>query len=247
LTQLNKSSSPQDWLGAFFFMKPETTPPQVAKPTLKVNFYIDGCNLHQGLIEYGWESFLWLDFVEFCKKLIGKYSDWELQKVKYYSARPFGILGLQKNMLINANKHKNADKFEEIQGKYIIKTLDCDAKCKLEFKIAEEKCTDVGIAVDMVADCIKGNCQVSVLISGDNDQIPNLRYIKTYHSSHKLLVFFPPNRHKNELGAYCFKAINLTSTKSLFENSLLDDKIIISPTAFYMRPPEWPSHNIQGK
>jgi uncharacterized LabA/DUF88 family protein len=212
-----------------------------AKPLKRVNFYYDGFNFYRGLQEAKWRHYYWLDIVAFSKKLIGKYDDWQLNKVNYYTAPPLSEpKRLRQTMLLKANTHKHPGLFEVKYGSYSQRKLTCRGTCKENFYMPEEKGADVGVAVDLVADAILKNCDVTVLISGDNDQIPALKFLKAHNPNHKVLVFFPPHRNRNELHKYSYKQHHLISSMHLFESSLLDHVERFPDGSFCMRPPEWP-------
>lgn len=213
-----------------------------AKALKKVNFYYDGFNFYRGLQEAKWRHYYWLDMVAFSRKLIGKYDDWQLNKVNYYTAEPLSRdKRMRQTMFLDANKKLNPGVFEVKYGSYSQRTLVCRGSCRESYKMPEEKGADVGVAVDLVADAILKKCDITVLISGDNDQIPALKLLQAHNPQHKILVFFPPHRNKNELHKYSYKQSHLISSMHLFESSVLEPIVKFSDGTFYMRPPEWPA------
>lgn len=213
----------------------------VPNPIKKVNFYYDGFNFYRGLKEANWQKFYWLNIVEFSRKLIGKYDGWELNKTNYYTAKPYGKdKALRQQMFIFANQKLTSGIFDVKWGQYGERNITCLKTCKESFKIPLEKGADVGIAVDIVTDCILGNCDVTVLVSGDNDQIPTLKFIKNHNPNHKVLVFFPPHRNLNSLQPHCYKSSHLLTSPHLFETSVMPRKLTLPDGSWTMRPPEWP-------
>lgn len=210
-------------------------------PKKKVNFYFDGFNFYRGIKEAGWKEYYWLDIFAFSKALIGKYKDWEVQNVNYYTAKPWGKEKKRKqNILLDANVKFNGGAFRVHYGSYTSKTIDCLATCKQRFKWPEEKGADVGVAVNIIGDALLKNCDVSVLVSGDNDQLPTLKFIKEKLPHHKVLVFFPPHREKNELGKHCYHSSHLLTSRHMFEKCVWPETVTFADATTAQRPSDWP-------
>lgn len=213
--------------------------PQAKKK--RVNFYYDGFNFYRGLKESNWEYYYWLDLVKFSQKLIGKYKDWEVNKVNYYTAPPFSKEKADRQrILMDCNTKLNGKYFEVKWGKYGTRTIRCSATCKEEFKHPEEKGADVGIAVDIIGDFLLKDCDVTVLVSGDNDQIPALKFINDHNPYHKILIFFPPNREKNSLRKYCYQHSHLLTSPHLFSSCILSNPVKFSDETEVAKPEKWP-------
>jgi hypothetical protein len=68
-------------------------------------------------------------------------------------------------------------KLQIILGRFQPKTVRCDAECRQQYVVPEEKKTDVNIAVHMLSDAIAQVADAIVLISGDSDQEPTIQWI----------------------------------------------------------------------
>ena len=110
----------------------------------------------------------WLDLVKFFEKFVRP--DQELVKVKYFSAKPNDIdKSRRQNAFFQANQEN--PKFELIFGKYLHKTITCHS-CGYVINTYEEKETDVRIATQIVADALKKQCDIAIIVSADSDMVP---------------------------------------------------------------------------
>ena len=120
----------------------------------------------------------------------------ELIAIKYYTAAIKAKLSshgeasckAQQDYLLSLQAHsKNSGiKLEIIKGKYNIQPKEyyahqepVDFAKKLAVWVAEEKQTDVAIAVDLLCDVVDNACDQIVIFSNDSDLTPALRSIKS--------------------------------------------------------------------
>jgi len=81
-------------------------------------------------------------------------------------------------------------------GRYKEKIVRCTASgCGYagarEFRVPEEKGTDVNIAVQMLDDAYQGHAERMVLVSGDSDLVPAIRTIKQRFARIQVIVYVP--------------------------------------------------------
>ena len=135
----------------------------------RVIVYVDGFNFYYGLKDNSWRKFYWLDLVKFFERFVRP--DQELVKVKYFSAKPNDIdKSRRQNAFFQANQEN--PKFELILGKYLHKTITCH-NCGYVINTYEEKETDVRIATQIVADALKKQCDIAIIVSADSDMVPD--------------------------------------------------------------------------
>lgn len=198
----------------------------------KVIVYVDGYNFYYGLKENGWKKFYWLDMVKFCESFMGV--NQELMLVKYFSAPTHNSdKSSRQSKFFSANKTNN--RFQLILGNYMLKNINCRS-CGEDFKVPEEKKTDVNIATQLIADCVYNNCDLSILISGDSDLTPPIEFIKSHNSKHIITIFFPPRRKGLHLKSIAHNSLNLESYKNKFKNCQLADEVEL-PSGFIIKKP----------
>ena len=211
----------------------------------RVNIYVDGFNFYHGLkrmrnADSDWQKCYWLDFIRFFKHFIGE--NQVLQKVYYFTAPPLQMdKSDRQSKLFLANKAINGNMFEVVKGQFYEKQVTCKI-CKAKYTIAEEKRTDVNIAVRMLGDCSIDNVDTLVLVSADSDIIPPLQFIKEYYPNKKVRVYFPPDLSSGALSALMRednkKVIRLGKSKGKFLNSIMPDVVSIDNFTCTI-PPKW--------
>ena len=202
-------------------------------PKQKVSVYIDGFNFYYGLKSKKWKKFYWLDIVAFFESHLRTYQ--ELNEITYFSATPYdqGKYDRQ-DLFFSANKLNPKFKFE--LGRYLPKSKKC-WKCGTIHQTFEEKETDVKIATKMISDVVNNVCDVSILVSADSDLVPPIEFIRSYKPSHKIFVYFPPNRFSSNLNAIANNTKKLDGSSIIFAKCLLPSSITL-PNGFVINCPE---------
>ena len=196
--------------------------------------YIDGFNLYFGLRSKKWRKYYWLDIVKFAENLLRAHQ--ELVEVNYFSARHTNPdKAKRQDAFFQANKLNS--KFTLHLGKYLTKDVKCRF-CQNVIHSYEEKETDVRMATSMLADVYNKKCDLTVLISADSDLVPAIERIKEINPMHKIVSFFPPNRTSNNLKKWS-NGTKVLSNKTLFDNSLLPEKLILSDGYELNCPQKW--------
>jgi uncharacterized LabA/DUF88 family protein len=210
----------------------------------RVIFYFDGFNFYNGLKAKSqqdglWKNYYWIDFVKFCQQFIYEHDGHELIAVKYFTAPPVKQTKRSKqSALLNANKIINEDIFKLYQGHYTEKEIVCLADCKKKFKVLEEKCTDVNLALEILSDCNDDKVDIVVLVSADSDQIPTVRAIKENYPSKVVKVYFPPCRNSTDLRSKVGKVVFLENHENKFKNAMMP-KVITNNIKTYIKPEDW--------
>jgi uncharacterized LabA/DUF88 family protein len=204
----------------------------------KVNIYIDGFNFYYGLRATSWRKYYWLDIVKFFDQFMKE--NQTLNNVYYFSATPIpsttsGQVKLRnQSLFFRANKLNN--KFKVILGKYVRKTIRRGTQ---QIHTYEEKQTDVNIACEMIKNVAQKNCDISILVSGDSDLVPPIKAIRELDSSHIVIVYFPPNRHSNELERIAHNTKKLLRFESRFRKALLPEVVALNNTSTITKPTKW--------
>lgn len=201
----------------------------------RVIAYVDGFNFYFGLKSRKWRKYYWLDYVRFFESQIRSYQ--ELVEVNYFSARPLdNEKADRQDLLFTANRLN--PKFKLHLGKYLKKDKQCPY-CSKMIHSFEEKETDVRIATKMITDVVQDRCDVTLLLSADSDLLPPIEFIREYNPLHKIIVFFPPNRHSANLQAICNSSKDLGGANKIFDNAILPDEITLPNNYVVRRPDKW--------
>lgn len=199
----------------------------------RVIFYVDGFNLYFGLKSKKWKRYYWLDVVKFFRSFLKTHQD--LIEVSYFTAIPTdrGKHNRQ-DLFLSANKLN--PKFILHLGKFLTKEIPYK---ETTISTYEEKQTDVNIAVKMIRDVVLNRCDISILVSADSDLIPPFDFIKEYKPTHKVFVYFPPNRFSYDLKMRADNILHLQNHQQKFDISLLSEEIKLPNGYIIKRPDKW--------
>lgn len=199
----------------------------------RVNIYVDGFNFYFGLKSKNWRKYYWIDLVKLFEQFIKP--DQELANVFYCTAvqKDSGKRDRQ-DLFFTANKQN--PKFKLIFGKFLSKKVYFGGK---QYNTFEEKQTDVNIAVEMIRNVVKDNCDISIIVSADSDLIPPINLIRELSSNHKVFVFFPPNRHSADLTNHSDAIVHLHRYEARFKKSILPNTIKLANGYSIQKPKKW--------
>ena len=206
----------------------------------KAIFYIDGFNFYYGLKAKAeensqWKNYYWIDLIKFCSKFLPDKT--ELVAVKYFTSPPQNPeKRSRQGAFFKANKIINGDRFEIINGQYLLKDVNC-SQCKRNFSVPEEKRTDVNIAIHVLTDCFEENVDHVYFITADSDQIPTMQLINKKFPDKVFKVLFPPKTNSHEIQRLT-KVYYLNDHEQKFKESIMPTEVI-ADTKKYTRPPEW--------
>jgi 6-hydroxy-3-succinoylpyridine 3-monooxygenase len=168
---------------------PVAAPPPVQPPP-RTNVYIDGFNFYYGAVKN--TPYRWLDFDAYVRSFRSKD---DIRRIYYFTARvdPGPHRQRQDTFLLALATRPC---IEIVEGKFLKKSVQCRvAACVAPgnkvFQSAEEKRTDVNIAVYMLDDAYQDACDQFVLISGDSDLVPAIKTIKQRFPQKKVIVYVP--------------------------------------------------------
>jgi len=138
----------------------------------KVSIYIDGANFYHGLktIDHRYSD-IFFDFEKFVKNIVGED---ELVNVYYYNAP----LKENLNKYVYWNQMKFFGRLKKIDK---FKVILCKRQKRLDGNDNEYyviKGDDIHLALDMLRDACKNNYDKVILVSGDGDFAPLVKYVK---------------------------------------------------------------------
>lgn len=199
----------------------------------RVSFYVDGFNLYYGLRDKGWRKYLWLDVVAFCSLFLRPHQ--ELIEANYFTAIPKDR-GKHDRHDIFLSANKQNPQFKLSLGKYLEKKKTVGGNLITTY---EEKQTDVNIAVKMIRDIVFNLCDISIIISADSDLTPPIDFIREYKPSHKIFVYFPPNRFSYDLKQKVGTVLLLDNYEDRFRDAQLPNPITLPNGHILERPTKW--------
>jgi len=201
----------------------------------RVFVYVDGFNLYHAIKNLNDYRLLWLDLKALSEHFINPIHE-EIEKVYYFSAiathmdkdkqnrHKAYIKALEKTgveFIQGEFKRKQGNICKEVRDLYNLPT-----PLEISNIVHEEKETDVSIALQMLYDCMKRNCDKIILISNDTDMRPVLKMIRFENPELEIQILTPPTyqpnytllKHANQKKARKIKQKQL-------ENSLLPNEI----------------------
>lgn len=208
----------------------------------RCTIYIDGFNLYFGVFE-GRPEWKWLNLESFFVMLRrGE----DVVSIKYFTAivDPKKSYSEQRERQILYLKALGTlDKVAIIKGVYQPRTVRCNADCRQQYNVPEEKKTDVNIAVAMIGDCVAGSTDSIVLVSGDCDQEPAIKWIQDRFPAISITVYVPTlpqdqstrrNDFYDSIGVNC-RPLPLERIPAHQFNTTVK----LGPGQFVQRPEEW--------
>ncbi len=170
----------------------------------KTIFYVDGFNLHHGLLKD--TPYQWLDLERFATALLPRPDEHEIVAVKYFTARirynpadPHAAFNQDRYLeaLGSLAKVKIVEGFyKRFQVKLPFAKEPCKSCEKAPYGIVYrtvEKRSDVNLATEMMADVMRKSADTFVVVSGDVDFAAPLCFIR-HEMGLRTLVFNP---HEN--------------------------------------------------
>jgi hypothetical protein len=110
----------------------------------------------------------------------------------------------------------------------------------MKFPVHEEKLTDVNIAVSIVEACVKQQCDILYLVSGDNDLVPALEAAKRLCPAIEITVVLPINARAKTLTQICHQ--NGYAVAKISESYLAVSQFPVQVDIggkIYTKPPTW--------
>jgi uncharacterized LabA/DUF88 family protein len=197
----------------------------------RVISYIDGFNLYYGLKSQNWQRYFWLDVQALSKNLLQP--NQTLARTRYFTARISQPPDKVKRQNTYIEAIQTLPDVSIHYGHYLTSPRSCRS-CGFTFDLAQEKMTDVNIAVELMEDAFKDAFDTAVLISADSDLIAPLTAVRRLFPLKRVIVACPPGRYSAALckAAHGFLKIGHGSIqKSQFP------KEVRSVTGFILRRP----------
>ena len=198
--------------------------------TQRVAVYVDGLNLHNGLLSSGLPR--WVDLIALGRNVLR--SGQALEGVRYFTSR-----------LVKNSRERNeqgiyleavqAEGLEIVLGRFEVHQVRCH-QCGSVRLAAEEKQTDVNIAVRLLADAHRDLYDRAVLLSADSDMLRPVLEVPRLFPDKSVVVGFPPGRLSKELRR---RVPTFWVTNSTVRRSILPATVATVAGREVTAPPGW--------
>lgn len=157
----------------------------------KTIVYVDGFNLYYGAVKG--TPYKWLDVEKYFRLLR---PDDALQAIRYFTALITGPRAANQSAFLQALATRPL--VDIVLGSFKRKQIRCEYnECHhltpgdRVFSRYEEKRTDVNIAVHMLDDASRQQCNHQILVSGDSDLVPAIRMIRRRFPNVLTTIYVP--------------------------------------------------------
>lgn len=213
----------------------------------KTIFYVDGFNLHHGLLKGTPDQ--WLDLERFATALLPRPEEHEIVAVKYFTARirynpadPQAAF-VQDRYLEALGSLAKVKIIEGFYKRFQVKLPFAKEPCKSCEKVpygivyrTVEKRSDVNLATEMMADVMRKSADTFVVVSGDVDFAAPLCFIR-HEMGLRTLVFNPHDTVCEELRR--FTSYYKTIPRDLPGKCQLPETVTLANGRTIHRPPAW--------
>lgn len=200
--------------------------------------YVDGFNLYYGALKGSPDR--WLDLDRYFTLLR---MDDDVQRIWYFTAVIEGPR--RERQLTYLQALRSTPRVAIQYGHYKEKVVRCTvAGCGCtghrEFRVPEEKGTDVNIAVQMVDDAYQGLADRMVLVSGDSDLVPAIRTVKLRFPEIQVIVYVPARDPRRGAARQLRTAADKHKTLPLdLLRRAQFDTVVRTPKGSVVRPDAW--------
>lgn len=201
--------------------------------------YIDGFNFYYGCLKN--TKWKWLDLERFFSLLR---QDDDILAIKYLTALVAGPKRTKQEAYLLALE--TLEKTEVVLGRFKRKQVKCLVHgCRHSgsrvFRMPEEKRTDVNIAVSIVADAMRKECERVVVVSGDSDLVPALKLAKELNPGIEIVVYVPASGPKRGAAVELRSAADKARTIpiALLSKAQFADRIRGSGSDWIEKPASW--------
>jgi hypothetical protein len=167
--------------------------------TERVIAYIDGYNLYFGLKDAGFSRYKWLNVQSLIEKLLKP--NQTLLRVNYFTTlvtNDSDTRMRQKTFIAALQTLKLTNIFF---GKFQKEKSKCKT-CGNDYVADCEKMTDASIVTELMKDYYEDKFDMAMIISGDTDLLPPIKFINEAPDNKRVFVAFPPDRKNDEVAKF---------------------------------------------
>lgn len=216
-------------------------------PTKRVSFIVDGLNLYFSLREMEGLSkkpSRWLDLRRLCESYLFAMGQnlgvrTALGEIHYFAAYPPPATARIKGVVDWQHTYVAAIESTGVSvtmSPFKNRDVRC-TQCRAVFKRAEEKETDVAIAVKLLEVLMTGEAEIAVMITGDTDFRPAISTARRLFPANHIGIITPFLRHTTEMqeaGDFHFKI-----SQKLVQSSQFPNPVRLPDGQVLLKPPGW--------
>lgn len=206
----------------------------------RVCFIVDGFNLYHSIEDIAKDNnglcLKWLNIHSLCNNFLYLLGDnAQLEKIYYFTA-----LAHHLNRQDVIDRHENYIKCLEDSGIEVIRSafkrkhVHC-ILCNRDFIKHEEKETDVSISVKVLELLYENACDSIVIMSGDTDIAPAVRFAIAKFPEADVRFAFPYKRRNDELKMLAPKSFKIK--KDRYQNNQLSNPLVLSDGVTILHKP----------
>ncbi len=207
----------------------------------RIIFLVDGFNLYHSILSIYFKTgqkLKWLDIYSLCESFLnqfGKKNQIRIGTIYYFTAI------LEHKRVEDPQKifrHETYLKCLKNSGIEVIindfkeKNVRCGATCRENYKIYQEKETDVAIAAKLFEVLYSNLCDIVIIITGDTDLKPAYNLCIELFKDKKIYFGFPFDRKNKSLNGFKIKL-------KKYINNQFPDPVILKDGSKIYKPTTW--------
>ncbi len=229
--EMHKWPSPGHDLGIFFM------------PISRTTFLVDGFNLYHSVVDasddMGGISTKWLNIRSLCESYLHLFGpDNQFHELHYFSALAKHMNQKDPNTVARHQAFIDCLEFTGAKielASFKKKEIKCK-KCNQMFFRQEEKETDVALAVKLIEVCWHNDCDTAVLLTGDTDIAPSVRFVQRCYPD-KTIRFLFPYKRKNKLLANLAPGFKIS--KEQYSKHQFPNTVVLADGTSRTKPATW--------
>jgi uncharacterized LabA/DUF88 family protein len=209
----------------------------------RTTFLVDGFNLYHSVVEASADlsgaSTKWLNIRALCESYLPSFGRGNVPEAFYYFSalarhrlrQDPGVLTRHRALI---DCLKSTGVIVEL-SRFKAKQIWCTG-CQTRAVRHEEKETDVALAVKLIDLFLTDSCDTAVLVTGDTDIAPAVRYVIQRHPKKRVCFLFPYRRKNKELaklGSSC------KISKEQYRKHQFPEVVVLADGTQRVRPPTW--------
>jgi uncharacterized LabA/DUF88 family protein len=208
----------------------------------RTSFLVDGFNLYHSVVEADdalGVPVKWLNIRALCESFLSAFGPNNVPGEFYYFSA-FAYHKTQRDPMVVARHQAFIDCLRntgiDVQmARFKRKEIWCNG-CQRKYPHHEEKETDVALAVKLIEVFDADRCDTAVLMTGDTDIAPAVRYVKQRYPAKRRCFLFPYKRKNDELARLGFAC---RISKEHYQRYQFPDSVTLKDGSRRVKPTSW--------